>query len=74
MGDEALTGPVSRGDADTVDSHRRVIAGALPEAVDAYVTLARRTAARALASGQLKATEAESLLDILADSRHDPRG
>ena len=64
-GDSALTGPVARGDADTVARHVEEIGQALPEALATYVQLARRTAARALASGRLKATDAESLLDAL---------
>lgn len=64
-GDAALTGPVARGDADTVARHVDEIGRALPEGLAAYVQLARRTAARALASGRLKATDAEPLLDAL---------
>ncbi|WP_026877679.1 Rossmann-like and DUF2520 domain-containing protein [Jiangella gansuensis] len=67
QGDDALTGPVSRGDAGTVSSHLREITAALPEGVGAYVALARRTAGRALADGRLKASDAEALLDVLAD-------
>jgi predicted short-subunit dehydrogenase-like oxidoreductase (DUF2520 family) len=64
MGDNALTGPVSRGDAGTVARHVEVLAhtGSLP----AYLALARRTADRAIAAGRLRATEAEALLDVLA--------
>ncbi|HEX5994746.1 MAG TPA: DUF2520 domain-containing protein [Jiangellales bacterium] len=65
-GDAALTGPVSRGDAGTVASHVAEIRRVAPESVDAYIQLARRTAARALASGRLKATDAEPLLDALS--------
>lgn len=65
-GDAALTGPVVRGDAGTVASHVAEIGRVAPESVAAYVHLARRTAARALASGQLKATDAEPLLDALS--------
>ena len=39
---------------------------AAPASLAAYVQLARRTAARALASGRLKATDAEPLLDALS--------
>nr|WP_246222422.1 DUF2520 domain-containing protein [Phytoactinopolyspora limicola] len=66
QGDEALTGPVSRGDAGTVAGHLQELERALPEAAGAYTALARRTAARALAAGRLQATDAESLLEILA--------
>ena len=67
QGDEALTGPVSRGDAGTVGGHLREIEATLPEASAAYVALARRTAARALASGRLRAADAEPLLDVLGE-------
>lgn len=69
-GDDALTGPVSRGDAGTVASHMEEFAKALPEAAETYRALARRTAARALASGRLKAADAESLLDVLGNPAH----
>ena len=65
-GDAALTGPVARGDAGTVASHVAEIGRAAPESLAGYVQLARRTAARALASGRLKATDAEPLLDALS--------
>lgn len=67
QGDEALTGPVSRGDAGTVGGHLREIEATLPEASAAYVALARRTAARALASGRLRPADAEPLLDVLGE-------
>jgi predicted short-subunit dehydrogenase-like oxidoreductase (DUF2520 family) len=65
-GDAALTGPVARGDAGTVANHLDVLARVSPEALTAYVALARVTADRALASGQLDATAASALLDVLA--------
>jgi len=40
-GAAALTGPVRRGDVDTLDRHLTELARVLPEAVDAYVALAR---------------------------------
>jgi predicted short-subunit dehydrogenase-like oxidoreductase (DUF2520 family) len=62
-GDAALTGPVSRGDAGTVAAHL----AALPDAVrPSYVALARLTADRALASGRLRAQQAEGLLGVLS--------
>lgn len=63
MGDNALTGPVSRGDAGTVARHVEALAdsGSLPT----YLALARRTADRAIAAGRLRATDAEALLDVL---------
>jgi predicted short-subunit dehydrogenase-like oxidoreductase (DUF2520 family) len=66
-GDAALTGPVARGDAGTVAAHLRELERVSPEALAAYVAMARLTADRALAAGLLKAEHAEALLDVLAD-------
>lgn len=65
-GDGALTGPVVRGDAGTVAAHLDVLARTSPTALAAYAALARVTADRALASGQLDALAASALLDVLA--------
>ncbi|MGB7982299.1 MAG: DUF2520 domain-containing protein [Candidatus Nanopelagicales bacterium] len=65
MGDEALTGPVARGDAGTVAAHLEVLSRAAPEARAAYIAMARLTADRALAAGRLDPERAESLLDVL---------
>lgn len=71
-GDDALTGPVVRGDAGTVADHVAALDAALPDAAAAYVAMARRTAARALAANRLPATEAEPLLDVLTDRPSTP--
>jgi len=65
LGDAALTGPVARGDADTVASHVRALRAAAPEALPAYLALARLTADRALAAGTLSAPDAQRLLGVL---------
>jgi predicted short-subunit dehydrogenase-like oxidoreductase (DUF2520 family) len=69
MRDAALTGPVSRGDAGTVARHVAAIEATAPDSVPAYVALARRTADRAIAAGQLRPHDAEALLDVLASDR-----
>jgi predicted short-subunit dehydrogenase-like oxidoreductase (DUF2520 family) len=66
LGDAALTGPVSRGDAGTVARHLAVLGAAAPESVPPYLALARRTADRAIAAGRLRPADAEPLLDVLA--------
>ncbi|WP_233578579.1 MULTISPECIES: Rossmann-like and DUF2520 domain-containing protein [unclassified Micromonospora] len=68
LGDDALTGPVSRGDAGTVQRHLSRLAATAPESVPAYLALARRTADRAIAAGRLRPVDAQSLLGVLADS------
>ncbi|MBO0832653.1 MAG: DUF2520 domain-containing protein [Actinobacteria bacterium] len=69
LGDAALTGPVARGDADTVAGHVTALRAEAPEALPAYLALARLTATRALASGMLTAPDAQRLLDVLAEAR-----
>ncbi|MGO9297763.1 MAG: Rossmann-like and DUF2520 domain-containing protein [Streptosporangiaceae bacterium] len=66
LGDAALTGPVARGDAETVASHVAALQAAAPGALPAYLALARLTADRALAAGTLTAQDAQRLLDVLA--------
>jgi predicted short-subunit dehydrogenase-like oxidoreductase (DUF2520 family) len=66
-GDDALTGPVARGDASSVAAHVAVIGAVSPEVRRTYVALARATADRALAQGRLSASAAEPLLDVLAE-------
>jgi predicted short-subunit dehydrogenase-like oxidoreductase (DUF2520 family) len=66
VGDAGLTGPVARADADTVASHVAALQRASPEALRAYVALARLTADRALAAGLLAPPDAQRLLEVLA--------
>jgi predicted short-subunit dehydrogenase-like oxidoreductase (DUF2520 family) len=66
-GDAALTGPVARGDAGTVAAHVRELRQVSPEAVAAYVAMARLTADRAMDAGLLAPASAEALLDVLAE-------
>jgi predicted short-subunit dehydrogenase-like oxidoreductase (DUF2520 family) len=67
LGDAGLTGPVARGDAGAVARHLEVLAGASPRALAAYRALARLTASRALAAGQLTPADTQRLLDVLAE-------
>ena len=69
-GDQALTGPVARGDAGTVAAHLAELARVSPEARTAYAALARVTADRALAAGLLRPEAAEALLDVLVREEH----
>jgi predicted short-subunit dehydrogenase-like oxidoreductase (DUF2520 family) len=65
LGDDALTGPVARGDAETVASHIAALRAAAPDALPAYLALARLTADRAIAAGTLAAPDAQRLLGVL---------
>jgi predicted short-subunit dehydrogenase-like oxidoreductase (DUF2520 family) len=71
LGDAALTGPVSRGDAGTVAGHLAVLRRTAPGSVPPYLALARRTADRAIAAGRLRPVDAGPLLDVLAT---EPQG
>lgn len=64
MGYPALTGPVVRGDAQTVAAHVQALSYD-PQLQAAYVALARLTADRALAEGLLRPVVAEGLLNAL---------
>ena len=63
LGDAALTGPVSRGDAGTVGKHLDRLPS---DAIPAYLALARRTADRAIAAGRLRPQDAALLMDVLS--------
>jgi len=72
-GDRALTGPVARGDAETVRAHLRVLDHEMPELADAYRAMARRTAARAVDAGLLAADAAEAVRAVLYDNSEADR-
>ncbi len=67
LGDQALTGPVARGDAATVAAHLDVLKQESDLAVASYRALARVTADRAVDAGLLSAALAEALLDVLSE-------
>lgn len=64
-GDRALTGPVARGDVDTVRLHLRVLAQDAPELLASYRALAGRTACRAEAAGLLTPAAAADIRQTL---------
>lgn len=66
FGDQALTGPIARGDAGTVARHVATLTEHAPDAVAAYVALGRLTAVRGLAAGIIDLDQASALLDVLA--------
>ncbi|HEV2375700.1 MAG TPA: DUF2520 domain-containing protein [Streptosporangiaceae bacterium] len=67
FGDAGLTGPVARADAETVRAHVDALHETSPEALRAYVALARLTADRALAARILAPPDAQRLLAVLAE-------
>jgi predicted short-subunit dehydrogenase-like oxidoreductase (DUF2520 family) len=64
-GDRALTGPVARGDVETVRTHLRVLTEDDPDLAETYRVLAARTARRAAAAGLLSDQAAADVLTTL---------
>jgi predicted short-subunit dehydrogenase-like oxidoreductase (DUF2520 family) len=65
-GDAALTGPIVRGDVETVRAHLADLADSTPQNLPSYVAMARATMTRALADGRLlplRAAKIGRLLD-----------
>src|SRR3954454_12831143 len=67
-GDAALTGPIVRGDVETVRAHLAEIAATSPATLDSYVAMARATANRAVLDGRLLPIRAARLVGILTDA------
>jgi predicted short-subunit dehydrogenase-like oxidoreductase (DUF2520 family) len=72
-GDDALTGPVVRGDVTTIRAHVDAFAAAgTPAATrDAYNSLARATAARAEADGRIAPAVARDIRQALSEAEWD---
>jgi predicted short-subunit dehydrogenase-like oxidoreductase (DUF2520 family) len=68
LGDDALTGPIVRGDVETVRAHLRDIAATAPDTLPSYVAMARATANRAALDGRLLPIRAAKLVGILDDA------
>jgi len=68
-GDAALTGPIVRGDVETVRAHLADIAAESPDTLESYVVMARATANRAVLDGRLLPIRAAKLVGILNDAR-----
>ncbi|QNN54989.1 Rossmann-like and DUF2520 domain-containing protein [Nocardioides mesophilus] len=67
-GDAALTGPIVRGDVETVRAHLADLASTRPDTLPSYVAMARATADRAVADGRLLPIRAAKLARILDDA------
>ncbi len=67
-GDEALTGPVSRGDARTLDSHVSELDNVDSVTAETYRALARATAERALASGMVTKETFDRVAEVVGRS------
>ncbi|MGI9002494.1 MAG: Rossmann-like and DUF2520 domain-containing protein [Pseudonocardia sp.] len=67
-GDRALTGPVTRGDLDTVRTHLRELGTIDRDLAETYRVLAGRTARRACAAGLLPEHAAHDVLTMLRET------
>lgn len=72
-GDAALTGPIVRGDVDTVRVHLRTLAAPqYPRStLESYVVMARATANHAVADARLEPRRAAALVGVLNDALTD---
>jgi predicted short-subunit dehydrogenase-like oxidoreductase (DUF2520 family) len=64
-GDAALTGPIVRGDVETLRAHVASLATSAPDTLVTYVAMARSTADRAVADGRLEPRRAAALHAVL---------
>ena len=64
-GDAALTGPIVRGDLNTVAAHLDNLATDAPQTLPSYITMARATLDRALTDGRLLPIRARHIADLL---------
>jgi predicted short-subunit dehydrogenase-like oxidoreductase (DUF2520 family) len=73
QGDAALTGPVVRGDVETVRAHLAELAAHAPDSLPSYVALARATLDRVVTDGRVLPIRAAALRRVLeaAESAHD---
>jgi predicted short-subunit dehydrogenase-like oxidoreductase (DUF2520 family) len=68
MGDAALTGPIVRGDVETVRAHVHEILRTAPASLPSYVALARASANTAVLDGRLLPIRAAKLIGVLNDA------
>ena len=68
QGDAALTGPIVRGDVNTVSAHLREIAENAPATVPSYVAMGKATADRAVLDGRLQPIRAARIVALLDDA------
>jgi predicted short-subunit dehydrogenase-like oxidoreductase (DUF2520 family) len=67
-GDAALTGPIVRGDVNTIAAHLADIAEAAPATISSYVAMAKATLDRAVLDGRLLPIRAGRIMRILDDA------
>jgi predicted short-subunit dehydrogenase-like oxidoreductase (DUF2520 family) len=70
-GDAALTGPIVRGDVNTVRAHLADISANAPQTLSSYVVLARDTLGRAVTDGRVLPIRAAAILRALDAAERD---
>ena len=70
-GDAALTGPIVRGDVNTVRAHLADIRANAPQTLTSYVVLARNTLDRAVTDGRVLPIRAAAILRVLDAAERD---
>jgi predicted short-subunit dehydrogenase-like oxidoreductase (DUF2520 family) len=65
QGDSALTGPIVRGDVETVRAHLAGVAATAPDTLPSYVALARATLERVVLDGRVLPIRAARLASVL---------
>ncbi|MDP3893996.1 Rossmann-like and DUF2520 domain-containing protein [Nocardioides sp.] len=68
QGDAALTGPIVRGDVNTVRAHVADLVANAPQTLPSYLTLARATLSRVVTDGRLLPIRAEQILRVLDEA------
>ena len=71
-GDAALTGPIARGDVNTVAAHLADLAATAPQTLPSYVALARATLDRVVTDGRVLPIRA-ARIRLLLDEASAPR-
>ena len=62
---DALTGPIARGDVETVEIHLEALTSSQPDILPSYVAMGKRTIAMALEKGTLTVRSAEAIAQLL---------
>lgn len=69
QGDAALTGPIVRGDVETVRAHLADLVADAPQTLPSYLAMAHATLDRAVTDGRLLPIRASTMLRVLAEAQ-----
>jgi predicted short-subunit dehydrogenase-like oxidoreductase (DUF2520 family) len=68
QGDSALTGPIARGDVNTVRGHLTEIAATAPDTIASYVALGKATLDRVVTDGRVLPIRAAAIRRLLDEA------